>query len=316
MYVFMEKLTTLCIPTKSCDSLRFFSSSTKGHIRLASVYIALGHSNDACQALQSAIGIEPSNSLARALLTNELRRDNRPNDEPHSNDYIGTEYVELDAIDGEFLVNRTINHSIADEHNGRGISLMESMNRRLLLLRSWYRTSGENTKTCVQISCCILILYVAFGGRFGLDTLTAGGGYSHRQADYSSKNAYERFRSINSAYGSRNSNSWHGRRTTGHQRSYTYRYSGSRQHATTSNSSYSRNLPFVLVIILVFILHCLGVPIGTVAPILFGLRRRRFGFGVGNMRFGGGGFDFGNGGLFGARGMRVPMNYGMYRQHR
>eukprot|EP00521_Asterionellopsis_glacialis_P004455 CAMPEP_0195269620 /NCGR_PEP_ID=MMETSP0706-20130129/13875_1 /TAXON_ID=33640 /ORGANISM="Asterionellopsis glacialis, Strain CCMP134" /LENGTH=388 /DNA_ID=CAMNT_0040324759 /DNA_START=1 /DNA_END=1164 /DNA_ORIENTATION=- len=49
---------------------------SKGHVRLASAYIALGnHSNDACNSLQRALSIDPGNSLARQMLMRELRRD-------------------------------------------------------------------------------------------------------------------------------------------------------------------------------------------------------------------------------------------------
>ena len=48
---------------------------SKAHIRLASAYIAQGdHSNDACQALQRALSLDPSNKVARQMLVNELRR--------------------------------------------------------------------------------------------------------------------------------------------------------------------------------------------------------------------------------------------------
>jgi Cytochrome c biogenesis factor len=47
----------------------------KGYVRLAAVYIALGnHSNDACQSLQTALRLDPSNSFARSMLLGELRR--------------------------------------------------------------------------------------------------------------------------------------------------------------------------------------------------------------------------------------------------
>ena len=49
---------------KQCIALN--PSWAKGHVRLASAYIALGggHSNDACNALQTALRLDPSNQLA------------------------------------------------------------------------------------------------------------------------------------------------------------------------------------------------------------------------------------------------------------
>ena len=47
----------------------------KGHVRLASAYIALGgHSNDACNALQRALQLDPRYPQAREMLVRELRR--------------------------------------------------------------------------------------------------------------------------------------------------------------------------------------------------------------------------------------------------
>lgn len=46
----------------------------KGHVRLASVYSAIGRSNDACNSLQRSLQLDPSNQHARRMLTQELRR--------------------------------------------------------------------------------------------------------------------------------------------------------------------------------------------------------------------------------------------------
>merc|ERR1711862_851508 len=47
----------------------------KGHVRLASVYIKLNRSNDAYNSLQLALALDPSNQIARNMLTSQLRRD-------------------------------------------------------------------------------------------------------------------------------------------------------------------------------------------------------------------------------------------------
>lgn len=52
---------------------------SKGHVRLASVYICLNRSNDACNSLQRAISLDPSNQNARSMLMKELRREKHAN---------------------------------------------------------------------------------------------------------------------------------------------------------------------------------------------------------------------------------------------
>lgn len=64
----------------------------KGHVRLASAYIAFGeatghrneYSNDACNALQRAVQLDRGNKQARDMLLRELRRDHR-NDNNNNN---------------------------------------------------------------------------------------------------------------------------------------------------------------------------------------------------------------------------------------
>eukprot|EP00977_Amphora_coffeiformis_P027063 scaffold32744_cov160-Amphora_coffeaeformis.AAC.1 len=49
---------------------------SKGHVRLASAYSALGKSNDACNSLQTALRLDPTgNPTARRMLIRELRRE-------------------------------------------------------------------------------------------------------------------------------------------------------------------------------------------------------------------------------------------------
>jgi tetratricopeptide (TPR) repeat protein len=60
------------------ECIRLNPSWSKAHVRLASAYIALGRSNDACNALQTAIRHDSSNATARQMLLQQLRRDNRP----------------------------------------------------------------------------------------------------------------------------------------------------------------------------------------------------------------------------------------------
>ena len=58
---------------KAC--VRLNEAWPKAHVRLAAVYQALHRSNEACNSLQTALRLDPSNRLARDMLVRELRRD-------------------------------------------------------------------------------------------------------------------------------------------------------------------------------------------------------------------------------------------------
>jgi hypothetical protein len=64
--------------SKRCIAIN--ESWSKGHVRLASSYIAMEditYSNDACRSLQRAIQLDPNNRTAKDMLIRELRRDHR-----------------------------------------------------------------------------------------------------------------------------------------------------------------------------------------------------------------------------------------------
>ena len=85
----VENLYIALGEAKDCVSLN--NKWPKAYMRLASVYIALGehdsrhgHSNDACQALQTVIRLDPSDSKARRILMAEMRRSNTSRTAPSS----------------------------------------------------------------------------------------------------------------------------------------------------------------------------------------------------------------------------------------
>merc|ERR1719469_528073 len=66
--------------------IRLNDKWAKGYVRLASSYIVLGgHSNDACNALQNAIRLDPTHSIARKMLVQQLRRDDPKPDHEYTN---------------------------------------------------------------------------------------------------------------------------------------------------------------------------------------------------------------------------------------
>ena len=269
----------------------------KGYLRLASVYIALGgHSNDACRALQTAIRLDPSNSQARAMLTKELRRDHVQ----HSNHNYTAEDISANDADAGNL----------DSDEGRRSSMVPDVDDTegdptwtrwihdtWYHLQEWYANSSDNTKLLIQVFIGLLILYVAFGGRFGFGTTTA----SYRHGNYEGNNAYERFYNNDSRGDSRS-----GRRAS--STDYQYQDSVNDRPQNQNNNGYHRNnygmeynMSVLIPIVVIFILQKLGVPV----PMGFG-RRRGLGFGR-RMGFGGGGIGFGHVNIGGFR-FPIPPN--------
>ena len=157
---------------KNCVSLN--ESWPKGHVRLASAYIALGgHSNYACNALQRALALDPNNTVARQMLRAELRRDGPipvPSAPPAEQDDDGHQDPNTDVDD----------------------SLSWSDRLKLASMRAitWYHEQPEDTKTLLKVLGGMLILYFAFGGRFGLEHL----GERQKRGNYGHGNAYEQYR--------------------------------------------------------------------------------------------------------------------------
>lgn len=188
---------------KQCVELN--PSWTKGHVRLASAYIALGdHSNDACNELQTALRLDPRNSIARQMLVRELRRDhagaaasseqgvdsgpsgssnldeNFPLDPPQNPDYMAPDH------DDPFT-----NVRIDDSP-----SVMDRIRFFLSRLNSWYSNQSSDVRMLINVFVVILCLYVGFGGRFGLDRIFASD--QPQRGNYGAGNAYDQYRRRNS----------------------------------------------------------------------------------------------------------------------
>lgn len=275
---------------KECISLR--EGWSKGYIRLASAYIALGgHSNDACQALQSAIRLDPSNSSAKRMLTKELRRE-RMQAINETND------IDIDYV--------------PDDGNTNRIPLIERLQSSWHSSVEWYRMSDENMKTLVKVSIVIIVLYVAFGGRFGLDSLF-NSNVEKQLGNYGQGNAYDRYYSRTNSnnsrgygtYTSSSSSSNNSRRDPyGYNDAYQYesRNTGRRYSHSDNNFLY-----MLATMGMIFGLNMLGVPMhhrgrmGGFGPIggfgpMGGFGMRRIHLGGMNIGFGGGGINFGLGG--------------------
>jgi len=61
----------------------------------------------------------------------------------------------------------------------------------------WFHSQSDDIQTLVKVLCVFLILYIALGGRFGLDYALGGG--SKSTANYGHGNAYDRYKSGSSS---------------------------------------------------------------------------------------------------------------------
>lgn len=126
----------------------------KAHVRLGNVYQALHQSNNACQAFQRALQLDPTNPTARAMLTQELRRGTRSttgNTTAPQSSNPPTPPTSQTSFDG------------VDESR----SLLDNLKCYMKRCTSWYSSQSDDVKALLKVCLGLLILYVAFGGRFG-----------------------------------------------------------------------------------------------------------------------------------------------------
>ena len=302
------------------DCIKLDDKRSKAYLRLASAYIALGeieldpkksYSNDACQALQNAIRLDPSNSKARSMLVKELRRDEAPNygvqnDRAHTesssrngyNDQ-ATRHVDAGAnVDAPYADNFEMNpEDDIDETWGTrsNSSPMKWVYEKINILTRWYDNLSDNGKTCTKIGLGLVILYICLGGRFGFEYLGAGNKntksnpYRQTQGSYGDGNAYDRFYQ-NQPSRSQDYNT--ARRTN----EYDYG-SSTGTHTNGGSRRYSYDYDYqdwmVIVLLLAFVLGSLGhlnIPLHII-PMGLGMRRGirigRMGLGNMNTNFGG-----------------------------
>lgn len=172
----------------------------KGHVRLASAYISLGgHSNDACNALQRALALDPSNVNARQMLMKELRRDRvarEGEDGGGSNDGRpdpGTPSAEEAGGYGP----RPPPRGHEDRRHGDGIDESPGLSERFQFYAArastwWEHDLNDDSRTLIKVLLGLVALYVALGGRFGLDSVLGGRGAGNR-GNYGGGNAYDRY---------------------------------------------------------------------------------------------------------------------------
>mmetsp|Transcript_2647 Transcript_2647/g.4802 ORF Transcript_2647/g.4802 Transcript_2647/m.4802 type:complete len:426 (-) Transcript_2647:52-1329(-) len=203
---------------KQCVALN--DKWAKGQIRLAEAYIALGdHSNDACNALQRALAVDRGNATARQLLLRELRRDHHspvqqpssvPLEEdgdastdeqrtsPRNNPFVPPASAPptddaTTRTDANTAYQPNNNNNRDDIHIDDSFSIFQKIQFKLAELMTWYQNEfSDESKTILKIIIGLVVLYVAFGGRFGLDELFSGSKRELR-GNYGSGNVYDQY---------------------------------------------------------------------------------------------------------------------------
>lgn len=159
---------------KACVALN--ESWPKGQVRLASAYSMAGKSNDACNALQRALQLDPTYTVARDMLRAELRRGPAPTAPPEEFD------TATDDTDNEPTATNV-------EDSVSWLDRVEFAWRRMI---QRYHEQPQDRKSVLQVLLGILVLYVAFGGRFGFEHFSPG--QQTPRGNYGSGNAYDRYR--------------------------------------------------------------------------------------------------------------------------
>lgn len=183
-------------------------------MRLASAYIALGgYSNDACNALQRALQLDPRYPNARTMLVRELRRrgqaessPNQPEPSAPSGVYDDQEYSSNSHQTRSDSTRRPpdLHHSSPpqnphgepnDDHGARSSSIDDTLTwqQRMTFYmeraRMWYHSQSETTRNGIWVGIGLVLLYVAFGGRFGLESMS----HRPRRGNYQAGNAYDQY---------------------------------------------------------------------------------------------------------------------------
>ena len=231
--------------SKQCIALN--PNWAKGHVRLASAYIALGgHSNDACNELQRALSLDPGNTTAREMLLRELRRDhsasssraNNTNNQDtngsaannngrHSGDttYGSTNntYSDVDHDQPPQQYNNDGNNNTQQFAVDDSLTWSDRLQFHVGRATAWYQSQSDDVKTFFKILVVLLVLYVGFGGRFGL------GGDTRTMGNYGSDNVYDQYR----RYGTTNT------KTQSSSYPYTNRNRNNNDYGGGSSSSHS-----------------------------------------------------------------------------
>ncbi|MGK3745203.1 MAG: hypothetical protein ACI90V_012064 [Bacillariaceae sp.] len=222
------------VTAKKCIALN--DKWAKAHVRLGASYIMLGgdesaYSNDACNALQRALQLDPGNPTARDMLVRELRSRDHRNDSCTTGSSSSTPSPSappqhMDSQEYSSPRSASANNSNRNETRRSGyqnqnqnqderrnqqqpqdqeynnidesnsISWRERIQFQIQRAIGWYSAQSEGIQTVLKMFLVLVVLYVAFGGRFGLEYIFNNNNDSSRTSSgkYSTdNNVYEEF---------------------------------------------------------------------------------------------------------------------------
>ena len=211
------------IEAKECVSLN--QNWSKANYRLACVYVKLGesemlmsnqsstgsvgttttsccnpYSNDACNALQIALRIDPRYTEARSLLTKLLRqRDGNyaSNSNTNANNAASSQYDSTtnNTSNGQRRHQRNDSSSLFEEDVEDVVQwrerfmfyvydVAERWKRAAVKVQVWfYDDLDDVSRGFVLIGFALLLLYIGFGGRFGLTSTSSSQGGDNNMYD-------------------------------------------------------------------------------------------------------------------------------------
>jgi hypothetical protein len=98
-----------------------------------------------------------------------------------------------DQIDSEGIDVDDTNPQVDRLHPS---SISRRVRHHLARMLAWYQSQSDDFRTLLKVGCCLLVLYVALGGRFGLDYALGGGvERQRRRGNYGEGNAYNKYSS-------------------------------------------------------------------------------------------------------------------------
>eukprot|EP00571_Detonula_confervacea_P004705 CAMPEP_0172312982 /NCGR_PEP_ID=MMETSP1058-20130122/19000_1 /TAXON_ID=83371 /ORGANISM="Detonula confervacea, Strain CCMP 353" /LENGTH=459 /DNA_ID=CAMNT_0013026551 /DNA_START=93 /DNA_END=1473 /DNA_ORIENTATION=+ len=227
---------------KKCVALN--NQWSKAHVRLASAYIAMGgHSNDACLSLQRALSLDRNNKVAREMLVKEMRqRNNRERTGESGSSREGSQEERNGSSSSASQSNNDAQHHPTEETPHRSfpspsappqpsqstnnsdndgidvddidppdayysLTFSQRIQHHFAQFITWFYSQSDDIQTLLKVAVCFLILYVALGGRFGLDYALGGDKSIGRQGNYGEGNAYDKYSSASSSPQNRYSSS-------------------------------------------------------------------------------------------------------------
>lgn len=276
----MEQYELALSDAKAC--VRANPRYSKGYVRLASAHMALGHSNDACQALQTAISLDPNNRMAKQMLVQELRRDHhhqqRQRQSSSSSESSTTAAPVPPVANSTNAATNNHHHRqtyvhLEEEEEEDAYSSHTSLFTRGLL---WYQSQNEDVRTMVWIALGIVLLYVGFGGRFGLESNDT------MQGHYGEGNIYEQYRASSK------------QRRTSYVETEEEPYSYSNNYYGSGGGGSGDGIWYMLLTgLALYASHRLGIsPWQMLFLVRMADRRRHFGGGGGGFLYPGGGRNF------------------------